>query len=121
MTPWWPGNRANDLAGKANVMDKTAARRFPNWRKPDTSFDDKHDIHAPLGSFGPNAFGLFDTHGNVAEWCLNTDINDSSRRVFRGGAFSGIAFYARSASRVDYQPSLRVNSVGLRAARTLAP
>ncbi|HZF01648.1 MAG TPA: SUMF1/EgtB/PvdO family nonheme iron enzyme [Methylomirabilota bacterium] len=40
---------------------------------------------APVGSLGPNSLGLYDTRGNVMEWCL--DSHDPSYHVLRGGAW----------------------------------
>ena len=40
---------------------------------------------SPVGSLGPNSLGLYDTRGNVMEWCL--DPHDPSYRVLRGGAW----------------------------------
>ncbi|HEY1717340.1 MAG TPA: SUMF1/EgtB/PvdO family nonheme iron enzyme [Verrucomicrobiae bacterium] len=44
-----------------------------------------HSSTAPVGSLGPNSLGLYDTRGNVMEWCL--DSHDPSYRVLRGGAW----------------------------------
>jgi formylglycine-generating enzyme required for sulfatase activity len=40
---------------------------------------------APVGSLGPNSLGLYDTRGNVMEWCL--DSHDPSYHVLRGGGW----------------------------------
>ena len=68
-----------------------------------------------VGSFLPNAFGLFDMHGNVNEWCLDAYADDTYRfspeddprcyggegaiRVVRGGAWCDDPARCRSASR----------------------
>ena len=61
----------------------------------------------PVGRKKPNAFGLFDMHGNVAEWCGSTwehTVKDpqgpSSYYVLRGGSWYTDANACRSASRL---------------------
>lgn len=44
---------------------------------------------APVGSLGPNSLGLYDTRGNVMEWCL--DSHDPTYHVLRGGAWDTIS------------------------------
>ena len=69
----------------------------------------------PVGQFYPNAFGLYDMHGNVSEWCLDTWHNSydgaptdgsawetgghSTRRVRRGGSWYFNPRWCRSADR----------------------
>jgi|688.fasta_scaffold10987_8 formylglycine-generating enzyme required for sulfatase activity len=88
-----------------------------------------------VGSYKPNAFGLYDMHGNVWEWCEDwygaysagavtdprTDprgLAPAKRRVLRGGSFYVVESYARSSARNDFTPTVRGNGVGFRLART---
>ncbi len=74
--------------------------------------------HARVGSYLPNAWGLYDMHGNVEEWCLDwyeSDLgssavtdpkgpNSGSCRVVRGYSWRGGARYCRSANRINDSP-----------------
>jgi formylglycine-generating enzyme required for sulfatase activity len=88
---------------------------------------------SPVGSFQvANAFGLFDMHGNVWEWCadywhsnyqgaptdgsawLNKNDNDYQSRILRGGSWFNGPYYCRSASRFNGNAGLRFCSIGFR-------
>ena len=90
----------------------------------------------PVGSFAPNAFGLYDVHGNVEEWvqdCLNYNFvgapADGSAwesgvcgfRVVRGGSWDDGVSALRSAHRSVTRPPNRYQDLGFRVARTLNP
>ncbi|MGH8586891.1 MAG: SUMF1/EgtB/PvdO family nonheme iron enzyme [Gammaproteobacteria bacterium] len=83
----------------------------------------------PVGSFPPNAYGLYDMHGNVWEWCEDTWHNSydgapsdgSARgkggmasRVVRGGSWGGKPRGCRAASRSVSAPGSRSSHVGFR-------
>jgi formylglycine-generating enzyme required for sulfatase activity len=88
----------------------------------------------PTGSFRPNAFGLYDTVGNAAEWvqdCWNASYRSAPRdgsawmsgdctlHVLRGGSFANKANAVRSASRFRYDEDVRYYANGFRVARDL--
>ncbi len=72
----------------------------------------------PVASLPANAFGLFDTHGNVWEWCKEVHPSGSGL-VSRGGSASSGASYCRSASRNGADSALRTGIIGFRASRSL--
>jgi formylglycine-generating enzyme required for sulfatase activity len=85
---------------------------------------------AIVGSYAPNAWGLYDTHGNVHEWCLNwfgalTSGDDpkgpdsGTKRVRRGGGWCNGPSDCRSAYRTSTAPSDQQNHIGFRLFRTL--
>ena len=113
-TPYWCD--LADLKELANVADATAKRAGTGWTCE--TWSDGHIVHAPVGTFGANGFGLHDVHGNVWEWCRNL-YGSSSSRVYRGGSFGSPAVLARSAGRSNGAETIRGHSLGLRPARTL--
>ncbi|MBL8801221.1 MAG: formylglycine-generating enzyme family protein [Planctomycetes bacterium] len=85
----------------------------------------------PVASYAPNAWGLYDMHGNVGEWCLDsytgypagavTDpfVTGGQHRVFRGGAWDSDSHRCRAAIRTYNPPSFTSDLLGFRV--VLAP
>jgi formylglycine-generating enzyme required for sulfatase activity len=121
-TIWHGGNRPEDAARCGNLLvgQRVAGEYFGTL---------------PVGSFAPNAFGLFDVHGNVEEWCadarwlymeptragdgLREQGGDNRFRVVRGGSYQRYAVKCRSAERDGAAPDARHQTIGLRPARPL--
>ncbi|MDR2733217.1 MAG: SUMF1/EgtB/PvdO family nonheme iron enzyme, partial [Spirochaetota bacterium] len=67
------------------------------------------DMTHEVGKKMPNAWGLYDMHGNVWEWVWDLyDEYTGSYRVFRGGSWDYVALLVRSAFRGFLQPVLQV-------------
>ena len=93
----------------------------------DARFSDHAVVTASVGSYRPNAWGLFDMHGNAAEWTLSdyrpypyrdddgrNTVTSSGDKVVRGGSFFDAPKHCRSASRCAYPVWQRVFNVGFR-------
>ncbi|MEE8429699.1 MAG: formylglycine-generating enzyme family protein [Candidatus Desulfatibia sp.] len=116
---YW-GDDPDKACEYANVGDLTAEREWPYWEV--NNCEDGYEVTAPVGSFTPNAFGLYDMLGNVFEW--NEDIygkdaygnhqrnnpvftGDGSYRVIRGGCWYSWPAGVRCAGRSDHPPNGR--------------
>jgi len=103
--------------------------RFDDWLPKDARFNDAALVSADVGGYRPNAWGLHDMHGNVAEWTLtayrpypysgadgrNTP-SAAGERVVRGGSWYDRPNRCRSAFRLSYRPYQPVYNVGFRVA-----
>ena len=125
---YW-GNNPDEACRYANVHDKTS-KQVNGFSWPHHDCTDGYAKTAPVGSFQPNGFGLFDVLGNVWEWTCSgyessyegaeqrcVDKGDSSPRALRGGAWNNAPWDVRTASRFRFSHDYRSNHVGLRLAR----
>ena len=131
---FWGDGRA-DAVRYAKVADRALMTRMNRAFDPEQFFDGDsgYPFTAPVGSFLPNPFGLYDMLGNVWEWTAdhwNTDLKsipqdgaatttgDSSRRALRGGSWYDNPRDVRAGLRIWGITGDRYTSAGFRVART---
>jgi sulfatase modifying factor 1 len=89
------------------------------------AWDDGFPFSAPVGTFEPNAFGLFDMHGNVCEWTADVGVVDwtgrknANVRYVRGGSYYLPEFYSSACFPHNDDAAARNNTRGGRMARDL--
>lgn len=113
-SPWAMGADERDLERFGNVGSAECPRDWIEMPGITEPWNDGYGAEtAPVGQFAANAFGLFDVHGNVSEWCRDHYFGyeapveegtgrrpgHSGERMARGGNFGGDATTARSAAR----------------------
>ena len=139
-TRFFSGDALEDTEKIANVMDQSliekweAAARDLWLNKPHKynipmKWNDGYPFTAPVGRFKPNAFGLYDMHGNAAEWCSDWYDKDyyrdspatdptgpamSKTRVVRGGTFLSSPKVSRASARVASFPDYHNYVIGFR-------
>ncbi|MBI3922118.1 MAG: SUMF1/EgtB/PvdO family nonheme iron enzyme [Armatimonadetes bacterium] len=149
-TPFSYGDLDTDFSKLANFADAklkdfttnpyTVFEPLPNatpyddYIPKETRFNDGGLVTASVGGYLPNAWGLFDMHGNAAEWTRTTykpypydpadgrDKGDAAgRKVVRGGSWRDRPQYCRSAYRLSFPSFQGVHKVGFRILCEAAP
>ena len=130
---YWGDDGADEQCAQANGADRAMRQRFRGSEGVDCADGAVHT--AAVGTFTPNAFGLFDMLGNAWEWAADcwhdsyagaprdgaawVEGGNCSLRVLRGGSWSDAPGDVRSAVRRWDFTGLRGNGVGFRVVRVL--
>jgi len=142
-TPFYYGGLDADFSKFANLGDATLREfaletyiqvhlisnpnKYDDWIPKDDRYNDGGFISVDVGKYQPNAWGLYDVHGNVWEWTRSlyrpypsrdddgrNDPAAAGRRVVRGGSWYDRPKRCTSAFRLDYAPYQNVFNVGFR-------
>ncbi len=130
-TPFYWGGEEDDFGPYANLADKSLdsipnQRQTLNYYQRDMRYNDGQMVLGIVGKHRPNAFGLKDMIGNVAEWTQSAYVPypyaDDARNapsptaevVARGGAWDLLPRFSHASLRVHYPQWQRVANVGIR-------
>ncbi len=133
-TPYWWGEGSPDEVVENLTGDGDSSPTNARWNVAFRRYNDGYWGPAPVGSFEPNPFGLYDMGGNVMSWtedCWHDSFvrapSDGSawvnpgceRRVIKGASWSSTPAMARSAFRLSSRNASTDMRVGFRVARDL--
>jgi sulfatase modifying factor 1 len=134
-TRFYFGDDLASICEYGNVPDITRRQHHPNWAA--VACTDGFSEAAPVGSFKPNAFGLYDMIGNVWEWvedCWHDRYDgapisggawlsggDCNARVIRGQSYDFLNPQAGIATRMQWATGGELPTIGFRVGRDIVP
>ncbi len=102
------------LADGTEITESTLGKVA--WYNKSWNFYNKSETY-PVGQKKPNAFGLYDMHGNLDEWCDDLDEEAGSpRRMHRGGSSNSHSNFCTAGYRSSLVPDYRSSNCGFRLA-----
>jgi formylglycine-generating enzyme required for sulfatase activity len=141
------GGLDTDFSGHANLADLSIRKLAVSGVNPqpianpspyqdfvpkEARFNDQEKLMANVGKYRPNAFGLYDMHGNVGEWTRTTyrpypyreddgrsAFSDTGKKVVRGGSWHDRPKRGRAGFRQAYRTYQPVFDVGFRVIFTM--
>ncbi|MFC1766338.1 SUMF1/EgtB/PvdO family nonheme iron enzyme [Planctomycetota bacterium] len=137
------GSKTSDFSPYANLADRSIREFAVTGTNPSfrsnlegnprydfipriAAFDDKQFLVTGTRQYSPNAWNLYDMHGNVAEWTRSdylrypyradqsNSMSPHTQKVVRGGSFRDRPYRATSSYRLGYEPWQGVYNVGFR-------
>ena len=137
------GSKTSDFSAYANLADKSIEKFAVSGVNPTfrpnlvgnpthdyipriNEFDDKQMLITGTKQYQPNAWGVYDMHGNVSEWTrsdyvsypyqagTSDSMDATTEKVVRGGSFFDKPYRATSSYRLGYAPWQGVHNVGFR-------
>ena len=132
-TRFYNGDDPEMLTHVGNVLDATLRARFPYQEDSAIRSSDGYVFTSPVGKFSPNAFGLYDMHGNAGQWCSDwydaryyekspqddpSGPSGGTRRVCRGSHWDSVPMASRSACRDSALAGFSDFGSGFRVTRT---
>jgi formylglycine-generating enzyme required for sulfatase activity len=130
----YPWGDAEPDGTQCNFADSSAYGKWLDSKWSDKGVDDGFKFTAPVGSYPPNGYGLYDMAGNVWEWCADwsgwysgspeknpTGPTSGTCRVLRGGSWNNTPTHIRVAYRYSRDPERTTVYIGFRCARNAIP
>jgi hypothetical protein len=112
---WPPPAGAGNFAGE-ELRELAESGKYSWIKKVIDGYSDGYQHTSPVGSFTPNAFGLYDLAGNLSEWCEDAKDSSLRRRIIRGRSWQDSSpKVLLSSERADYAPDEVADSIGFRA------